>query len=116
MTKEELLKKIEFELKMANSTLGKFAKDLIENPAHAMDWSDHVFAAAATVDVMTYVQGGLTGEGKATPEKVAEFALDHAMRKARGGSSQSTSSGHNQMERARTAVWAELYHSITTGM
>ena len=103
---EALTFRLDSNLSSGRKALERFRKDLDENPAYALRWSDAAFQAAAEIEVATKMKDIL-----AHPEGGRVKALEHAREQALRGArcpERSTSGASNMMAQALTQAWAEL--------
>lgn len=111
-TKEQVAKRFENKIELAQHTLDKFKATFSEDPSYAFEWSDSAFTAAAEVNVFGSVVRSLKhipapGEPEVTIETIRAHATEQALRRAHYPS-HSTSVPSNHMYQSVTSAWAEV--------
>lgn len=82
------------------------------DPLYVLEWSDHVFEAAAVVSVYSYVLRALVApDSKATLESVRDYAHKKAIEGAKH-IKRSVSVVSNLSAAERTAAWANLLEEV----
>jgi hypothetical protein len=101
-------------LEGAKRKIAKFAADVVENPEHAMTWSDDTFTTAAKHTMYTRIAQGL-GREECTLQMVYDTLQSEFLSKARYINNRSTSTGSNRMADCTVSVLAEELEFLGRG-
>ena len=95
-------------LDVARSNIKTFTDELAKNPAHAMEWSDAAFKAAAKIAVLTQVEEVLAEPDSAVSlENVRDSLHDRFMHSTRYIDNRSSSPSTNRMNDCCVSVLSE---------
>jgi hypothetical protein len=106
ITKEDLSKTFEGEIRRAQKTIDEFAATLIKDPMYAFEWTNSAIRAAASLKVYKYLNEIL----KCDDVEISEIAArvnKEALRAARYPSF-STDPVSNYVNQQKGVIWAEI--------
>lgn len=112
--KQQLIKRLGFEIETNQRTVDKFAKELSEDPVRAFQWGDNAMAAAALVQQCKRIRDAVAQQDPkqaVTLEQVAGY-LSSNIRNAARYPEASTSACANQMKRYELAALTQILEMI----
>lgn len=109
--KQPLIEWLKERISAAVAVIGEFLKGFSKDPAHALEWSDDAFEAAAQWRVYLAAYNALTAkESRANAETMCQYALI-TMRWAAMYPKHSTSMCSHIMHEETAAAWARLHEA-----
>lgn len=92
-------------LENARQNVAKFAAELVENPVHALEWSDSVYTYGAQVALFQRVDQALENP-EVTLQHVYDTVQSELFSMARYINNRSTGQGKNRLQDCKVTVWA----------
>ncbi len=98
-------------LAAAQASVEKFAKALVEDPVHALEWSDDVYMHGARVALFRRVDSALEND-QCQLKHVVETIENEMVGMARFIYNRSTGQGKNRLEDCKLSVWTEELQEV----
>lgn len=92
-------------LALAKERVEKFAKELVEDPVYALEWSDDVYRYGAMVSLYTRIFNGLAND--CSLKDVVNTLEQEFLNMAKHIDNRSTGQGKNLLQDFKVAVWAK---------